>query len=103
MQELQETRVCSLGQEDSLEGKWQPTPVFLPRELYGLRSMAGSSPWAHEKLNTTEHAHLVSISTLLWFEKFSQIRTEIMVGFICYVSSLIYAMYCGVSEGYFLK
>ena len=25
--------------------KWQPTPVFLPREFYGQRSLAGYSPW----------------------------------------------------------
>jgi len=28
MQETQETWVQSLGQEDPLERKWQPTPVF---------------------------------------------------------------------------
>ena len=25
---------------------WQPTPVFLSRELHGQRSLAGYSPWA---------------------------------------------------------
>jgi len=25
--------------------KWQPTPVFLPGELRGHRSLAGYSPW----------------------------------------------------------
>ena len=25
--------------------KWQPTPVFLPRETHGQRSLAGYSPW----------------------------------------------------------
>ena len=25
--------------------KWQPTPVFLPRESHGQRSLAGCSPW----------------------------------------------------------
>ena len=32
VQELQETRVQSLGGEDPLEKEWQPTPVFLPGE-----------------------------------------------------------------------
>ena len=27
--------------------KWQPTPVSLPGESYGQRSLAGSSPWGH--------------------------------------------------------
>ena len=35
----QETRVRSLGREDPLERKWQPTPVFLPGESDGQRSL----------------------------------------------------------------
>ena len=31
----QETRVQSLGWEDPLRRKWQPTPVFLPGEFHG--------------------------------------------------------------------
>ena len=30
---MQETQVQSLGREDPLRGKWQPTPVFLPGEF----------------------------------------------------------------------
>ena len=30
------------------EGKWQPTPVFLPRESHGQRSLAGYSPRGHK-------------------------------------------------------
>ena len=33
--------------------KWQPTPVFLPKEAHGQRSLAGYSPWGHKVLNTT--------------------------------------------------
>ena len=36
--------------------KWQPTPVFLPRELHGQRRVAGYSPWGHKESNATEHA-----------------------------------------------
>jgi len=28
--------------------KWQSTPVFLPRESHGQRSLAGYSPWGHK-------------------------------------------------------
>ena len=38
--------------------KWQPTPVFLPEEFHRQRSPAGSSPWSHEGLNTTEQLTL---------------------------------------------
>ena len=27
--------------------KWQPTPVSLPEEFHGQRSLAGYSPWGH--------------------------------------------------------
>ena len=33
---------------------WQPTPVFLPREPHGQRSLAGYGPWGHRELDTTE-------------------------------------------------
>ena len=34
--------------------KWQPTPVFLPGESHGQRSLVGCSPWGHIELDTTE-------------------------------------------------
>ena len=33
---------------------WLPTPVFLPGESHGQRSLAGYSPWGHKELDTTE-------------------------------------------------
>ena len=38
------TRVRSLGWEGPLEEGMQPTPVFLPGESHGQRSLAGYSP-----------------------------------------------------------
>ena len=35
----------------------QPTPVFLPGESHGQRTLAGYSPWGHKELDTTEHKH----------------------------------------------
>ena len=34
--------------------KWQPTPVFLPGESHGQRSLVGCSPWGHTESDTTE-------------------------------------------------
>ena len=51
---MQETCVRSLGWEDPGRRAWQPTPVFLPGEPHGQRSLAGCSPWGHKALNTTE-------------------------------------------------
>ena len=39
---------------------WQPTPVFLPGEFHGQRSLAGYSSQGHKESDTTEvvfHAH----------------------------------------------
>ena len=33
---------------------WQPTPVFLPGESHGQRSLVGYSPWDHRELDMTE-------------------------------------------------
>ena len=34
--------------------KWQPTPVFLPGESYGQRSLVGCSSWGCKESNRTE-------------------------------------------------
>ena len=33
---------------------WQPTPVFLPRESHGQRSLMGYSTYGHKVSDTTE-------------------------------------------------
>ena len=48
MQGTQETWVQCLGREDALEGERQSTPVFLPGESYGQRSLTGYSPWGRK-------------------------------------------------------
>ena len=35
-------------------GQWQPTPVFLPKESHGQRSLVGCSPWGHTESDVTE-------------------------------------------------
>ena len=37
--------------------KWQPTPVFLPGESHGQRSLVGYSPWSRKESDMTEHIH----------------------------------------------
>ena len=51
---LQEMWIRSLGREDPLEMAWEPTPVFLPGESHGQRSLAGYSPLGHTESDTTE-------------------------------------------------
>ena len=47
---MQEAGVGFLGLEDAPEKKWQPTPVFLPRESHGQRSLSGYSSWGCKSL-----------------------------------------------------
>ena len=45
---MQETWIQSLGGKDPpWKKKWQPTPIFLPGEFHGQRSLAGYSPRGH--------------------------------------------------------
>ena len=46
--------VQSLGREDPWRRKLQPTPVFLPGEPLGQRSLACYSPWGCKELNMTK-------------------------------------------------
>ena len=53
-----EELACSAGNLGSWVGKspwkrkWQPSPIFLPGESHGQRSLAGYSPYSH-KSDTT--------------------------------------------------
>ena len=38
--------------------EWQPTPIFLPGDSPGQRSLAGYSPWGHKDSDTTEQLTL---------------------------------------------
>ena len=58
--ELQRKKVVSVQslkmykQTHSGRRKWQPTPVFLPREFHGQRSLAGYCPWGCTESDSTE-------------------------------------------------
>ena len=42
--------------------KWQPTPVLLPGESHGGRSLVGYSPWGHKESDTTVQLHFTSLN-----------------------------------------
>ena len=57
---------------------WQPTPVFLPRESQGQRSLAGYSPQGHKELDTTEateHAY-THMHTYLHFQQIKVVFSQ---------------------------
>ena len=49
-----ETWVWSLSGKIPWRRTWWPTPVFLPGESHGQRSLAGYSPWCFKELDMTE-------------------------------------------------
>ena len=46
--------------------KWQPTPVLLPGESHGGRSLVGYSPWGRKESDTTERLHFSWVSLMLY-------------------------------------
>ena len=52
--------------------KWQPTPVFLPGESYGQRSLVGYSPKGCKKLDLTEQLSTHRVIVIAIKELFSQ-------------------------------
>ena len=68
VQEKQETQETWVGKTPWRA--WQPTPVFLPGESHGQRSLVGYSPRARKESDTTEatghepeHTHYHSATT----------------------------------------
>ena len=45
-------------------GLWQPTPVFLPRESHGWRSLVGYSPQGRKESEMTERLHSLCANIL---------------------------------------
>ena len=69
---MEETRVRSLGQEYLWRRAWQVTPVFLPGESHGQKSLMGHSPVDHKKSDTTEatsHAHPKQLWKKRWYHR----------------------------------
>ena len=60
-----ETWVRSLVGKIPWRRAWQPTPVFLPGESHGLRTLAGYGPWGRRESDTTERLS-TSASFKLW-------------------------------------
>ena len=54
---MSEIWVQSLGWEDALKEGTATTPVFLPGEPHGQRSLVGHGLWGHKESDTTERQH----------------------------------------------
>ena len=54
MQEIERCGFDSWARKILWRRAWHPTPVFLPGESHGQRSLVGYSPRGHKELDTTE-------------------------------------------------
>ena len=61
---MEKTQILSLGQEDPLEKDMTNTPVFLPEEFHGQRSLVGYSPWRCKESDMTERLKVSLFSHL---------------------------------------
>ena len=58
--------------------KWQPTPVFLPGESHGRRSLEGCSSWDCEELDMTERLPFPPyLSRLSWYDPNSPFQSSL--------------------------
>ena len=48
----------------------QPTPLFLPGESHGWKSLVGYSPWDHKELDMTEATEHTRVLFMLHFFSF---------------------------------
>ena len=62
---MQKAQVRSLGREDPWRREWLPTPIFVPGEFHGQRSLVGHSPWGHKELDTIEQLTHFNIKIII--------------------------------------
>ena len=57
--------------------EWHPTPVLLPRNFHGWRSLMSYSPRGHKDLDMTERLHFTSLDLKHQskFQKFRQLQS----------------------------
>ena len=58
---------------------WQPTPIFLPGESHGQRSLAGYSPWVHKsrtQLRNLAHTHSATWNLVIFLSEIIGIMPE---------------------------
>ena len=76
------------SREDPLKKGKATTPVFLPGEFHGQRSLAGYSPWGHTEWDTTERlTHIIRLGGV-------HIHVYIYGLFVCLFSSVGSQLWC---------
>ena len=95
----QETWDQSLGWEDPLKIPWRssrgssqpriPTPIFLPGEFHGQRSLVGYSPRGHKESDMTE----ILIPILHYYNNRNDWQNNLTSSFLSLVSKYLLSIY----------
>ena len=92
MQEMPDTWIRTLGQEDPVGRKWQWTPIFLPGKFHGQRSLAGTDHWvAHNRTplsmcaytHTHTHTHILTLTTSSGLSLFTKCISRAFLRELC--------------------
>ena len=76
---------------DPWRREWLPTPVFLPRESHGQKSLAGYSPWGRKESDTTERPNTTHRMDLSSIKNFSVSANQtVNIHFLC---TILYYFY----------
>ena len=78
---MQETWFSSWVRKIPWRRKWSPTPVFLPGEFHGQRSLVDHSPWGCKESDTTEqlmHVIYVYYCTTILSIKHTKVKKLIL-------------------------
>ena len=75
--EISENMVLTFVEFQAWRRKWQSTPVFLPGEFHGQRSLASCSPWGCKESDMTEGLtqRLSSVQSFICVRLFATPRT----------------------------
>ena len=91
---------------------WLHTPVFLPGEFHGQRSMAGYSPWGHKESDTTEwlrstfinrHSTLRKSLSSLFIHLFTSVLTHKFLFYSEVCNSILFILMLQLSSEGFWK
>ena len=83
--------------EEGNEREWPPTPVFLPGEFHGQRSLTGYSSWGFNELDMTERLTL-SLSLHFVILQLNIVITTYGLPFPCFIMSLREILHLGMPE-----
>ena len=94
---MQEIWVQSLGGEDPWRKEWLPTPVFLPGECHGQRTLEGYSRWGCKELDMTERlsfsaTYNIQIIVYRYYIKILQTIKTTNKKYIMYITYVIYIL-----------